>query len=701
MPSISIKQIEKTLLRKIQILISLIVVLTINAVVTNSQSLPDNSAGSIAIKQWVERHFAKGEIPPFSFVYKGKNSNNFITGWEYKAEEIQSSESNTEVFLYTYTDKKTGLSVKCRVTGFIDFPAVEWVLTFINSSSKNTPFLEKVAAIDYSFIESEAGTFILHHARGSEAGRNDFMSIDENMELNKSVYITPSGGRSSDGAALPFFNIETSGRHGIMVAIGWTGKWYANVEQVNEKTVALRSGMEKMKTILYPKEEIRTPLICLLFWNGEDRMVGHNQFRQFVLAHHSRKIDGCFAEYPLSGSFDYGDPDPCGEYNCLTEEFAIALVNRYKFFKILPEVFWLDAGWYTGCAWDKDKGSWWKNVGNWTVDKERFPNGLKAVSDAVHAVGAKFMVWFEPERVRPGTQFDKEHPEWIIKKPGSEEALFDLGNPEARIWLTNYISDIIRKEGIDNYRQDLNMDPKSYWELKDKPDRIGISEIRHIEGLYAYWDSLLVRFPHLLIDNCASGGRRIDLETTSRSAPLWRTDYQNWEPNGYQCHTYGLNFYLPIHGTDIPKTADYNFRSGLGATAVTGWEITGGFSDPILKIQELNKEFKSLRTYFYGDYYPLTGTDDITTDKVWLAYQLNRPVQEDGIILAFRRKDNTDESIRIRLRGLDKQADYELFYKDQDIRKTISGCELMNGIEISLSQGPSSLLIIYHKDGKI
>lgn len=65
-------------------------------------------------------------------------------------------------------------------------------------------------------------------------------------------------------------------------------------------------------------------------------------------------------------------------------------------------------------------------------------------------------------------------------------------------------------------------------------------------GLYAFWDALLARHPGLIIDNCASGGRRIDLETVSRSIPLWRTDYRYFEPNGYQCHTYGLSFSIPF-----------------------------------------------------------------------------------------------------------------------------------------------------------
>jgi alpha-galactosidase len=661
-----------------------------------SQTTPDKSAG---VKRWTEETFAKGKIPPFSFYYGGIKSDSFIKDWNYTSKELKSSDPSVNESVYIYTDSNTGLTVKCFVSCFNDFPAVEWVIKFSNSSGQNTPVIEKSAAIDCPFKTDSHGDVILHHSRGSNAERSDFQNIDESMSVGKNIYLTPTGGRSSDNTALPFFNIETPGGKGIVAAVGWTGKWYADITRSNEQTVRLKSGMEKMRTVLYPKEEIRTPKICLLFWEGEDRMVGHNQFRQFILAHHSRKINGKFAEYPLSGSFDYGDPAPCNEYNCLTEDYAIALVKRYKMFNVLPELFWLDAGWYQGCGWNKENGDWWQNVGNWTPDRERFPRGLKPVADEVHATGAKFMVWFEPERVRPGTMIDREHPEWLLKLPGNDNYLFNLGNRDALTWLTNYIIDFLRKENIDFYRQDFNFNPMPYWEANDKPDRIGISELRHIEGLYSFWDSLLVRFPNLLIDNCASGGRRIDLETTSRSAPFWRTDYQYGEPNGYQCHTFGLSFYLPIHGTAIYKTDSYTFRSGLGGTAVMNWEVTGRTSESIPSVQKRISDYKELRPYFYGDYYPLTESRNNTSDYVWLAYQLNRPDKKDGLVIAFRRSSSETDLIRVRLHGLEKEAIYELFFEDYGITIEKKGSELMERVDLAIPQKPGSLVIKY-KMGK-
>lgn len=651
----------------------------------------------VPVKKWVEQHFSKGKIPPFSFVYGGNHSDKFIRNWKFKTEKLPSAEPSVEEMRYTWSEGENGLQVKCFVTSFNDFPAVEWVVRFSNSSAEDSPLLEKAAVVDYTFASSSEGDFTLHHSRGSDHDRSDFQPMDDRLQTGKNIYLTPAGGRSSDKTAFPFFNVEMPGNQGVVVAVGWTGKWYADIAQKDGKSVTLKSGMENLRVKLEPREEIRTPKICLLFWNSNDPMAGHNQFRRFILAHHSRKINGCFAEYPLSGSFDYGDPAPCHEYICLTEEYAIAVVKRYEQFGILPELFWLDAGWYTGCGWNKEKGGWWQNVGNWTVDQERFPNGLKAVADAVHETGARFMVWFEPERVMPGTQLDVEHPEWMIKLPGRDDRLFNLGNADACKWLTDYISEFIKKEGIDYYRQDFNFDPMPYWQANDQPDRIGISEIRHIEGLYAFWDSLLVRFPNLLIDNCASGGRRIDLETTSRSAPLWRTDYQYGEPNGYQSHTFGLHYYLPIHGTAIYQTDSYTFRSGLGATAVSNWEITGKNSESIPAIQKRIKDFKSLRSYFYGDYYPLTGAG--IRDSDWKAFQFDRPAEKDGIILAFRRPECGSESITVRLGGIDKNSNYELFFEDYDLTILKSGAELMEGLDLAIPEKPLSLLIRYRKAG--
>lgn len=644
--------------------------------------------------QWVNENFAKGKNPPFSFTYGGKKSENFIRNWQFESQQ-KASAADKEEYLFTYTDKKSGLKVECDLIRFKDFPAVEWVLRFSNTSGKNTPMLENVSVVNESFATTGNSPITLHHSKGSDSKLEDFQPMDEVLEAGTNVYMTPDKGRSSSGTALPFFNIEMTPQEGILVAVGWTGKWYADVVKTQEQTVSLKSGMERMQTRLYPQETIRTPRICMLFWEGENRMAGHNQFRQFILQHHSRKIDGKFAEYPVCAALIFADEYPGMNYECLTEEFALAIVDRYRQFDMAPEVFWLDAGWYEDCECYVPQATWWDKVGTWSPAKDRFPNGFKPISDAMHAIGSKFMVWFEPERVRKDTELHKKYPQWILKAEWYESMLFNLGDEEARLWLTDHISDFIKREGVDYYRQDFNFDPYPFWEQNDQPERIGITEAKYVEGLYAYWDSLLVRFPNLLIDNCAGGGRRIDLETTSRSAPLFRSDY--WlenDFNGAQCHTYALNFYLPQHSTSTSITDDYKFHSSLASSVQGAW-LVGRGKETIPLSKKYMQKFKDLRPYYYGDYYPLTPADNYMSDKAWLAYQMNRPKEKDGIIVAFRRKNNTEASIRIQLSGLDKEARYELNYDNYGIKNVYKGSELAEGLNIMIKNRPASLLIKY------
>lgn len=646
-----------------------------------------------SVEKWITSTFAKGKTPPFSFVYDGVNSQQFIRKWQHSLQKQESAEGVVE-YVATYQDRATGLKIECHIKGFQEFGAVEWVMNFTNTGSQNTPQITQVKTIDYSALSQKEGEFNVLHSLGSRGSRADFQPRMTTLSSEAPLSMSPVNGRSSDTSAFPFFNVITPDNKGIVVAIGWTGTWYADLTTPTAKSVNLAAGMKHMDLHLYPGEAIRTPLVAMLFWQGDDYMAGNNTFRRFILAYHTRKPTEELGSYsPINGGLDWGDPAPCNEYGCLTEEFAVGLIKRYKMFGLQPESIWLDAGWYEGAG--GPNGSWWNSVGSWYADKERFPRGLKPLSDAAHSIGARFLVWFEPERAFDGSRLTKEHPEWLLKV-GAGNNLLDLGNKEALEWVCKHIGDFIEENGVDTYRQDFNMAINPYWEKFDEPGRIGMKEIRHIEGLYAFWDYLIERFPNIMIDNCASGGRRIDLETTSRSIPLWRTDYNYGEVNGYQCHTYALNFFLPLHGTGTYGTGAYSLRSSLSSATGLNWESTTQ-RVTIAEMQNALNEIKSLRPYFLEDFYPLTGLQDHTPDNVWLAYQLNRPSDDTGIVMAFRRKDNQQSEIEVKLRGLLPDATYEVTNADSGEVITATGADLMQSLKLKLEQPYSSLLLKYKK----
>jgi len=635
----------------------------------------------------VEQYFISHKTPFFSFIYNGQESVTFLQNWNVALTK-EKIDAAMRRYILTFTDPKTKLIVRCKATVYADFPAIEWLLEFENAGQGDTPIIQDIQAADVRLLAGERKKYILHHARGSNHGVDDFAPLKDEIAPNSEIDLAPKGGRSSDETALPFFNIQAE-NEGVMVAIGWTGQWKAVIRRDEQGGVILRAGMERTHLKLHPGEKIRTPRMLLLFWQGEDRLRGHNLLRQFILAHHTPQQNGSPITGPLAcngGAFMFN------EFTMATEHNMIALAERYQQFGLQAEYWWIDAGWYGSMDWHN--GDWYPNVGNWYVRKEHFPNGIKPVSDAVGKMGMKLILWFEPERVYVGTWVDREHPEWVMKKKSAQSGIFNLGNPEARKWMTDLISRIIKENGVALYRQDFNIRPLEYWRAADAPDRQGMTEIRHIEGLYAFWDELLRRHPGLIIDNCASGGRRLDLETISRSIALWRSDYNYTEPTGRQNHTYGLSLYLPYHGTGCTVPDLYVARSTYAGSMVTGWNLYADhFSKDLARY--VYAEYKKIRPYFQGDFYPLT--EYTTSHRKWMAYQFHRPDLKAGMILVFRRPQCTEVSERIRFHGLSDKARYQLLYEDSGAVSVKSGRELREGIGMKILQKPGSLLITYRE----
>jgi len=640
--------------------------------------------------RFVAAHVKKTAAPPFAFIYDGKPSSGFLGNWAAAPETSAAGDGMTQIVVYR--DPSTKLRVTAVYTLYPDFPAAEWVLRFKNEGSADTPVIADVLSCAVDFDDWPEGESTLYRALGSNAQRSDFSPLRDGLSEKEEIRFGPSAGRSSDTTAFPFFNIASPER-GVVAAIGWSGRWKAAVMRTGPRSLRLHAGMGKTNFRLRPGEEVRSPSTALLFWRSPDRMAGHNLFRRFVLAHHTPRPQGRPVELPLSHGIGFGGPFPCNEYVCATESYALAMIERLRQFGIDPEACWIDAGWY-----ENPTKLWWSGVGSWFPSRERFPRGLKPVTEAAKKWGKGFVLWFEPERVYEGTWLDREHPAWLTQLPGNPNRLLDLGNPEALAWLTGHISSFLLAEGVTIYRQDFNFDPAPYWQAMDAPDRIGIAEMKHIEGLYAYWDALLARVPGLLIDNCASGGRRIDLETIGRSVPLWRTDYSYFEPNGYQCHTYGLQLFLPCSGTGNNNTQKYFFRSSMGGAVVLGWEINGTYNNAPFNLVQAHEdiaEFKSLRPYFYGDFYPLT--EYSTSDEAWAAFQWNRPEERDGIVLAFRRHQAPQSSIVVVLRGLEPEGDYEVAFEDYGITLFKTGRELGSELNLKIPEAPGSLLIKYRR----
>jgi alpha-galactosidase len=354
------------------------------------------------------------------------------------------------------------------------------------------------------------------------------------------------------------------------------------------------------------------------------------------------------------------------------------------------DTLWFDAGWF--------EGNFPNGVGNWFPKPKEFPNGLRPVGEACEKLGLKFLVWYEPERVAGDTQLAREHPGFVLptNKPPGTGGLFNLGNPQARRWLADLLIRQITDFHIHTYRNDFNMDPLPFWRQNDPPDRQGITEIRYVEGLYAMWDELRARFPRMYLDDCASGGRRIDLEMVMRSVVQTRSDSactpgrSEWD----QSQAYGLNLYLPLHATIGWEPGAYECRSSAAAGFCAEWDILDP-QFPLAKARACIREMTDNRPYWTGDYYPLTPW---TMDAYrWMAWQLHRSDLDAGIVLAFRHKDSPYSTLQVELRGLKPAQAYRVQFIDdqhQVADKTLTGRDL-SALELRLPARHSSLLVRY------
>ena len=239
----------------------------------------------------------------------------------------------------------------------------------------------------------------------------------------------------------------------------------------------------------------------------------------------------------------------------------------------------------------------------------------------------------------------------------------------------------------------------------DTPDRVGMTEIRYMEGLYHVWDTLMARFPDLLIEGCASGGRRIDLESISRCHTYYKSDY--WGDHiANQSMVYGLGLYVPGIYMNTPlfnlSPNPYGFRSILGGALCAGWdprtEKVGPYPveafDPELAGARI-AEFKALRHLFNCDFYPLTPYT--LADNAWISYQFHREDLGEGLALCFRRPACAASHYTITLRALDPQANYCETNMDTGETCLRSGEELMQPYTVEVTDAPGSMLLHYKR----
>ncbi len=596
-------------------------------------------------------------------------------------------ETTTVTLDHLASDLKLTLIAAC----YPDYAAYEWTLYFTNEGSGSSPQISNVNGCSYTFAGNNP------HLKGiyGDGGYDEigYMPYDINFS-GMSLEIKNETGRATYNR-FPYFNVAYSGG-GAFFAVGWPGQWRAGFESWENK-VTVTDGQVTLDTYLKPGETIRTPLSCFLFYIGEDENRATNLWRNFYLDCNMRKIDGEEFEPAAAAATSW----ITAEMVTATEENQIAFMKKYLDNGVKLDYWWMDAGWYykTGTT----SLDTWLTTGSWRVDESRFPTKFKAISDFAHANGVNTLLWFEPEVVRDRSVLDelslKE--EWMLR----DSQLVNMGNPEAVAFLLDRITRVLTEGDIDLYRQDYGVAfPATEWKSNDGANRAGITENLYVQGYLSLWDGLIERFPDMMIDACAAGGGRNDLESMRRAVPLHKSDGWYSEHDKKQGASYALFSWLPYFGTvvngpDTCSTIDrYALRSSYSSFPVMNFNLHQEDLEWSIAAECIN-EWNKIKDFLNDDYYPLTDWR-ISSDE-WIGWQFFDSEAGAGFAEVFRPEYAEESEMTFKLCGLKNTATYRLVDTEGRFDLTVSGYDLKTkGLTVTLSEARTSAVILITELGE-
>lgn len=643
---------------------------TPNAAVDTKRAIPTAPAPADMLRSqaWAKRYLSRANDLPISFVLGDQAIHGIPQDWQPVVTRRRIDSKRIET-IFEGTDPKTRLHVRVECTEYADYPVVEWVAWFNNEGHQATPILRDILALDGIFQGAKP---VLYSNNGDFYSEKGYTSQEKALAEGDSPGFAPHGGRPSD-SAFPYYRLMFD-NWGLSLAIGWPAQWAVHFDGLADG-VRVRAGQEKTNMRLEPGERIRTPRMTVLSWAGNaSRAV--NLWRRWYLAYILPRPSGAQLK-PLLSASGTGEGE---EFTGATEANQIQYIEKWKHLGFSPDVWWIDAGWYP-CA------GHWPNTGTWEPDPARFPKGMMPVSECAARNGARLLVWFEPERVRPGTAISNDHPQWLLRLKDKENSLLNLGNTQCRQWLTDHICQVIKDNGIKIYRQDFNFEPLEYWRQNEPQDRQGMNENLHVQGYLKYWDDLLARNPGLWIDSCASGGRRNDLETMRRAVPLHYSDY------GYGIAPVKLSFHQTLfewlpYFKDVTLAWDlngkarnaqqvdsYTFHCAMAPMLALGMDIKRDDYDYALAKKMIPIWRRASDLILYGDYYPHTPFER-SADK-WVAWQFDSPEKGRGFLQGIRLPEAKEGTFTIHPEAIDANAAYVFENEETGETRNIAGKDLI------------------------
>jgi alpha-galactosidase len=484
-------------------------------------------------------------------------------------------------------------------------------------------------------------------------------------------------------------------------ALGWSGSWRITIEQSAMRQVRVTGGFNPFDFgyRLKPGEQLETPPFYAGFTSGgmgEASRILHRFERQSILP----GGENAPLRPVLYNSWEATEFD-------VSETGQLALAERAG--KLGIERFVIDDGWFGQRKTDH------AGLGDWYVNPQKFPHGLKPVIDRAHALGMDFGIWVEPEMVNPNSDLYRKHPEWAMNFPGRprtearNQLLLNLARDDVRDYVFQWLDQLVTNNDIAFLKWDYNRNwSEPGWDAVDPADQKKIW-VAYVHNLYDILDRLRGKHPKLEIESCSGGGGRVDLGIMRRTEEVWPSDNTDaldrltLQDGFTQAYTPGI---MMAWVTDVPNGMNgrsvplkFRFMVAMNGSLGLGGNLNKWTPEELQAAAGYVAYYKQIRaTVQRGSLYRLIAPEGSE-------FSANEYVSRDGrqaVLFAFLHSQRFNTPFpTVFLRGLEENAMYKVQAIDAaqlPEMGNVSGAYLMHhGIDLKLRGDYDSTSVMAEK----
>jgi len=474
-------------------------------------------------------------------------------------------------------------------------------------------------------------------------------------------------------------------------ALAWSGSWRISVEQDQLQQIRVTGGFNPFDFSykLLPGKQLETPV----FYGG----YSHNGVGGASRLLHQFELATILpqAPKPRLRPVIYNSWEATGF--AVNEAGQEALAEKAA--SIGVERFVMDDGWFGQRKTDH------AGLGDWYVNRQKFPNGLKPLIDKVHSLGMDFGLWVEPEMVNPDSDLYRKHPDWVFNftgRPRSEQRnqlVLNLARPDVRDYVFSFLDEILSHNQIAFLKWDYNRNWSEPGWPAVAPDEQKAVYVEYVRNLYSILRELRAKYPHVEIESCSGGGGRVDLGILGLTDEVWPSD--NTDPFDRLRIQDGFTYaYSPgvmmAWVTDSPNwvnkrttTVAYRFLSSMQGALGVGADLNKWTPAEFETAKQMITAYKQVReTVQHGALYRLISPRDGSEVSVTESVASDK---KQAALFAFLHSSQMGYPFpRVFLRGLDTKLKYRVtsisgaLAKDSPVIAS-GGYWMSHGVDLELS----------------